>query len=32
MMCNDQILTDIIPVDMVVNACILLAYLTAIEK
>ncbi|XP_026322637.1 putative fatty acyl-CoA reductase CG5065 [Hyposmocoma kahamanoa] len=32
MMCNDQILTDIIPVDMVVNACILLAYLNAIEK
>lgn len=32
MHCNDSYLADVIPVDMAVNACIILSYLTAIEK
>ncbi|CAH2101870.1 unnamed protein product [Euphydryas editha] len=32
MHCNDNYLADVIPVDMAVNACIILSYLTAIEK
>ncbi|CAH0404502.1 unnamed protein product [Chilo suppressalis] len=32
MHCDDSLHPDMIPVDMVVNACILLAYTTALEK
>lgn len=32
MHCNDSLLADVVPVDMAVNACILLAYLTGIDK
>ncbi|XP_045457913.1 putative fatty acyl-CoA reductase CG5065 [Melitaea cinxia] len=32
MHCNDSYLADVIPVDMAVNACIILSYLTALEK
>ncbi|KAI5640428.1 male sterility protein domain-containing protein [Phthorimaea operculella] len=32
MMCNEDIQADIIPVDMAVNGCILVAYTTAIDK
>ncbi|XP_047542413.1 putative fatty acyl-CoA reductase CG5065 [Vanessa atalanta] len=32
MHCNDSYSADVIPVDMAVNACILLSYLTALEK
>ncbi|CAH0713003.1 unnamed protein product, partial [Brenthis ino] len=32
MHCNDSYLADVVPVDMVVNACILLSYVTALEK
>ncbi|CAG4949077.1 unnamed protein product [Parnassius apollo] len=32
MHCNDKYLADVIPVDKAVNGCILLAYITAVEK
>ncbi|XP_049883844.1 putative fatty acyl-CoA reductase CG5065 [Pectinophora gossypiella] len=32
MMCNEKILADVIPVDMAVNGCIVLAYVTALDK
>ncbi|XP_012545692.2 putative fatty acyl-CoA reductase CG5065 [Bombyx mori] len=32
MHCDDSLQTDVVPVDIAVNACILLAYLTGIEK
>ncbi|XP_075988839.1 putative fatty acyl-CoA reductase CG5065 [Anticarsia gemmatalis] len=32
MHCNENYQADVIPVDIVVNACIVLAYLTAVEK
>ncbi|XP_038220022.1 putative fatty acyl-CoA reductase CG5065 [Zerene cesonia] len=32
MHCNENYLADVMPVDMAVNACLLLAYLTALDK
>ncbi|KOB75536.1 Uncharacterized protein OBRU01_08276 [Operophtera brumata] len=32
MHCNEDYLADVIPVDMAVNGCILLAYTTALDK
>ncbi|XP_053621926.1 putative fatty acyl-CoA reductase CG5065 [Plodia interpunctella] len=32
MHCNEDYVADVVPVDIVVNACILLAYCTALEK
>lgn len=32
MHCNDSYLADVVPVDIVVNACILLSFITAMEK